>query len=71
MLNAIRDSLSDHACSDDGKGGEDEDDDEEDPAGGKLSKDDNPGWVMGTISKMVHYRMQCFRHKPMKLDEFT
>jgi len=35
MLNAIRDSLSDLASSDDGEIGEDEDDDEEDP---ELSK---------------------------------
>ena len=35
MLNAIRDSLSDLASSDDGEIGEDEEDDEEDP---ELSK---------------------------------
>jgi len=58
MLNAIGDSLSDLASSDNGEDGEDEDDDEEDSAGGNLSKDDQPGWVMGTISKTVQYRME-------------
>ena len=36
MLNAIGDSLSDLACSDDGYDGEDKDDDEDDPVVGKL-----------------------------------
>jgi len=71
MLNAIGDSLSGLARSDDEEDGEDEDDKEEDPVGGKLSEDDEPGWVMGTISKMVHYHMECFRRKQMKLDELT
>ena len=39
MVNAIRDSLSDLAISDDGEDGEDEDDDGDNPALGKLSKD--------------------------------
>jgi len=53
MLNAIGDSLSDPASSDDEEVGEHEDDDEEVPVRGKLSKDDEPSWVMGTISKTV------------------
>ena len=68
MLNAIRDSLSDLVSSDDGDDGEDEDDDEDDPPGGKLSEDDQPRWVMGTISKSVQYRMERFRQKQMTLD---
>jgi len=43
MSNAIGDSLSDLAYSDNGEDGQDEDDDEEDPAGGKHSEDDKPG----------------------------
>jgi hypothetical protein len=43
MLNAIRDSLSDLASSEDEEDGEDEDDDEEDTGHGKLSEDDEPG----------------------------
>jgi len=69
MLNAIGDSLSDLASSDNGEDGENEDDDEEDPAGGNLSEDDEPGWVMGTISKTVQYGMVRFWQKQMKLDE--
>ena len=69
MLNSIGDSLSDHASSDDGEDGEDEDDDEEDPELGKLSEDDEPGWVKGPISKTVQNRMERFQQKSMKLEE--
>jgi hypothetical protein len=48
MLNAIGDSLSDLASSDNEQDGEDEEDDEEDTELGKLSDDDEPRWVMGT-----------------------
>jgi hypothetical protein len=61
MLNAIGDSLSDLASSEDEEDGEDEDDDEEDTGHSKLSEDDEPGGVMGTISKTVQYRMESFR----------
>jgi len=43
MLNAIGDSLSDLASSDDEQDGEDEEDDEEDTELGKLSDHDEPG----------------------------
>ena len=69
MLNAIGESLSDLASSDEEEDGEDEDDEKEDPVGGKLSKDDEPSRVMGTISKMVQYGMEHFWQKQMKLDE--
>jgi hypothetical protein len=69
MLVAIGDSLGDLASSDDGEDGEDEDDEETEQ--GKLSDDDEPGWVMGTITKMVQQRMESFRQKQMKLDELT
>jgi len=69
ILVAIRDSLSDLASSDDGEDGEDEDDEETEQ--GKLSEDDKPGWVMGTITKTVQQRMVRFRQKQMKLDELT
>ena len=61
LSNAIRDCLSDLASSDDEEDGNDEDDDEDDPVGGKLAKDDEPGWVMGTISQTVQNRMERFR----------
>jgi len=51
MLNAIGDGLSDLASSEDEEDAEDEDDDEEGTGHGKLSEDDEPGCVMGTISK--------------------
>ena len=50
MMVPIGDSLSDLASSDDGEDGEDKDDEETEQ--GKLSEDDKPGWVIGTIIKM-------------------
>jgi len=47
----IGDSLSDLASSDHAEDGENEDDHETEQA--LLSKDDQRGWVMGTITKMV------------------
>jgi hypothetical protein len=52
MLNAIGDSMSDLASSQDEDDGDDEDDDGEDTWLDKLSEDDKPGWVMGTIVGM-------------------
>jgi len=43
MLNAIGDSLSDLASSDDEEDGEDDNDAEEDTGHGKRSKDDETG----------------------------
>jgi len=71
MLSAIGDSLSDLASSEDEEDGEDEDDDEKDTELGELSDDDEPGWVMGTISKTVLRRMESFRQKQMRPDELT
>ena len=70
-MKAIGDSLSDLASSENGEDGEDEDDDEEDTELGKLSEDDEPGWVMGTISKTVQHGMESFQQKQMRLDELT
>jgi len=69
MLVAIRDRLSDLACSDDREDGKDEDDDETDQ--GKLSADDEPGWVICTFTKTVQQHMERFRQKQMKLDDLT
>jgi hypothetical protein len=69
MLGAIRHSLSDVASSDDGEDGENEDEEETDQ--GKLSKDDEPGWLMGTITKMVLQCIERFQLKQMKLDKLT
>ena len=70
MLNAIGDSLSDLATSDDEQDGEAREDQEEDTELGKLS-DDEPGWVMGTISKNVQHCMESFWQKQMRRDELT
>jgi len=69
ILVSLGDSLSDLASSDDGENGEDEDDVETEQ--GNLGEDDEPGWVMGTITKTVQQRMERFRQKQMKLDELT
>jgi len=69
ILVAIRDSLSGLASSDDGEDGDDETDEETEQ--GNLSEDDEPGWEMGTITKMVQQRMERFREKQMKLDKLT
>jgi len=69
MMVAIRDSLSDLACSDDGEDGEDEDDEETEH--GQLSEDDETGWVIGTITKTSLQSLERFRQKQMKLDELT
>jgi hypothetical protein len=69
MLVAIGYSLSDLASSDDGQDGDDEDDEETQQ--GKLSEDDEPDWVMGTITKTVQQHMERFRQKQIKFDELT
>jgi hypothetical protein len=69
MLAAMGDSVSDLASSDDGEDGEGVDD--EGTKQGKLSEDDEPGWVTGTITKMVQQGMERFRQKQMKLDKLT
>jgi hypothetical protein len=67
MLVAIGDSLSGLGSSDDGEDGEDEDDEETQQ--GNLSEDDEPGWVIGTITQMAQQHIERFRQKQMKLDE--
>jgi len=67
MMVAIRDSLSDLASCDDGENGEDMDDEQTEK--GMVSEDDEPHWVMGTITKMVQQRMERFQQKQMTLDE--
>jgi len=69
MLVAIGDNLSDLASSDDGEVGEDKDDEETEQ--GKLSDDNEPSCVMGTITKTVQQCMESFRQKQMKPDELT
>jgi len=70
-LNVIGDSLSDLASSNEEQDGEHEEYDEDDTELGKLRDDDEPGWVMGTISKTVQHRLESFCQRQMKLDELT
>jgi len=69
-LNAIGDSLSDLATSDDEQAVQDEEDEEEDTELGKLSDDDH-GRVMDTITKKVQHRMESCWQKQMRLDQLT
>jgi hypothetical protein len=69
MLVAIGDSLSDLVSSDQWEDGEDEDGGE--PEQGKLSDDEQPGWVMDAITKTVQLRMKRFWQKQRNLDELT
>jgi len=71
MLNAIGDSLSDRASSDDEEHSDDAEDDEEDRELGKLSQNDEPGWVMGTISNTVMHCLGRFAQTRMRIDELT
>jgi len=69
MLNAIEDCLSNLTRSYDEVDGEDEENDEEDTELCKLCDDDEPGWVMSTISKMELHSMETFWQKQLSLDE--
>jgi len=71
MMSAIGDSLSNLASSEYEEDREDEDDHEEDTELGKLSEHDEPGWVMGTISKTVQHRMESIRQNQIRLDKLT
>ena len=65
MKVAIGYCLSDLACPDDREDGEDEDDEETEQW--KLSKDDKPGWVMGTITNKVQHRVERFQQKEVNI----
>jgi len=70
-MNAIEDSLSDLASFKHEEDGEDKDDDVEDTWLGKLSKDDEPGWVMGTIPNTVQHCIESCWQKLMRLHKLT
>jgi hypothetical protein len=59
MLVAIGYSLSDLSSSDHGEDGMKQDDEETEQ--GNLSEDDEPGWVMSSITKTVKQRMVLCR----------
>jgi len=69
MLFAIGDIVRILASSDDEEYGEDKEDVEGGTELGKLSEDDEPGRVMGTISTMVQHCMASFCQKYIRLDK--
>jgi len=71
MSKAIGDCLSNLASSNDEQDGEDEEGDKEHTELAKLSEDDVPGWVMGTMSIMVQQTRESFWPKQIRPDELT
>jgi hypothetical protein len=69
MMVAIRGSLSHIASLNHGEDGEDEDD--ADTEQDKISENDKPGWVMGTVAKRVKLHMERFREMQMEVDQLT
>jgi hypothetical protein len=61
MLNTIGNAMCDHAISNDEQHGDDEKGDDKVIELSKMREDDEPGWVMGTISKTGKQRMEHFR----------
>jgi hypothetical protein len=51
--------------------GQEEEDHSENTELGKPSDDDEPGWVMGTITNTVQHRMERILQKRMRPDELT
>jgi len=66
MLNGIGDSLNDLAIYDHEQDWEYKERDEEDTYRGNLSEDDQPGSVMGTISKTVQQGMESCWQKQIR-----
>jgi len=71
MLNAIGDSPNDLAISINGEDVEVTDNDEDDSELYRMSDDDQPRWVMGTITKSVLHWMESFQQKQMRIDQLT
>jgi hypothetical protein len=53
MLNTISNGMRDHGSSTNEQDGDDKEKDQDDTVLGKQNEDEEPGWVMGTISKSV------------------
>jgi len=69
MWIAIEDSLSNLKFSDNVEYGDDGN--EDDTELGKLNKDGEPGWVVGTISKVVQTGKDRCRPKQLPVAELT
>lgn len=70
LMNTIGESLSYLARSNEEEDWDNEDDDE-DADLGKLSDDDQPGWVMDTMFKIVLHRIDRFRQKQLRHEKLT
>jgi len=64
----MRDSVSNVASSNNKEDGEDEEGDEEDTELGKLSKNDESGWVLGITSKTVKQGLEIVQQRVLNLD---
>jgi hypothetical protein len=71
MLNAVSNSLSDLASSNDKEDGEDQQAHHEDTELCKMSKDDEPRSVMGKISNRGQSSKESFCQKLISLDDLT
>lgn len=72
MIVVIIDILRNLACSNNDQDEEDgEDEDDEDAELGKLSDDDEPGWMMSIIFQTVYQCMERVWPKLMKFDKMT
>ena len=69
LMYSIGDSLSDLGSCEEEVDGENTTDDQDDTELHNLSEDDEPSWVMGTISKMVHQAMERLWQKEIRLNE--
>jgi hypothetical protein len=67
MMVATGDSHNDLAGSDHAKDGEDERDEETEQ--GQLRKDDEPGWLMGTIMNWLQQCLEAVCQKLMKCNK--
>jgi hypothetical protein len=67
-LHDISGRLSNLQCSNEEQDAKAEEDDEEDTELGKISGDNEPGWVMSTNSKIVTHHIASIWQKKMRLD---
>jgi len=69
MMFTIWKRLRDIVSSNDADNGKVEDDEE--PVQGQMSENDEPCWVMGTVTNAVQQRLEKYQQKELKLDKLT
>jgi hypothetical protein len=67
LIVTLRPTLSDHAASNNGEHREDSDVNQ--AVQGLVSNDEEPGWVIGTFTKIAHQVLKRFLQMQMKLDK--